>query len=752
MKYSRFFILKLTSFITLAFFLLHTTKAEDVVSLDAFNVIGSKENIQSLTGSGFYLDYENLNNLQYTNIDQILKQTPGVYLRGEDGYGLFPNISLRGVDTTRSSKVTIMEDGILSAPAPYAAPSAYYSPTAGRMHAIEILKGSSQIQYGPHTTGGVINYISTPIPEMNQGMAKVQYGSDDELRFHSWYGGKVDTPNGKWGYLLEWHHQETDGFKDLDGGADTGFEKGDIMAKVSWEPNWNKPNYFEFKAGYSDLHADETYLGLSSQDFNDDPLRRYINSQFDEIDTNQSRFYLRHIIELNPSVKLTSTAYYNKFHRDWYKIHSVQDVDDLDGDASTTDFISLSNALFNNLGSYGILTGSNDGQFRLRSNNRDYWAAGFQTKLDWSFATAETEHDLQVGLRLHRDRIRRFQRDDTFSQVGGAITSISTGGEGDAGNRRQEVTAFALHALDRIQWGKWAFIPGIRYENIQNDFKQFQQGSTLESPTEMSSLDIFAPGISFEYLWNENWKSFGGYHRGFSTPSPRGATLRDLDEERSDSFELGLRYDNNKGLLAEAVLFYTLFDDLLVNDNIGGGGGSVTENVGEVTSYGAELLMGVDLGAMNQWAFNMPVTLAFTYTNAEFDGDSLSEDPESIFAGAEDGNEVPYIPELQVNFSAGMEFEKFRTYLNVNWVDERHASGSNSSAEINPVGLADARFGKLDRFITVDLSAYYKLTETVEIFTTVQNVLDEEYVTSRVPHGPRPGAPTLASVGVQVYF
>jgi Fe(3+) dicitrate transport protein len=63
----------------------------------------------------------------------------------------------------------------LAAPATYTAPSAYYSPTVERMSGLEVIKGSSQVKYGPHTTGGVINYLSTIIPDEVTTYSKSYY-------------------------------------------------------------------------------------------------------------------------------------------------------------------------------------------------------------------------------------------------------------------------------------------------------------------------------------------------------------------------------------------------------------------------------------------------------------------------------------------------------------------------------------------------------------------------------------------------
>ncbi len=123
-------------------------------------IVGSKEGVNLITGSATYLDIDDLRVHSISDINSALRRVPGVYVRPEAGYGNFPNISLRGIDMGRSSKVTIMEDGILAVPAPYSAPAAYYSPTLERMSGLEVIKGSSQVKYGPHTTGGAINYLA----------------------------------------------------------------------------------------------------------------------------------------------------------------------------------------------------------------------------------------------------------------------------------------------------------------------------------------------------------------------------------------------------------------------------------------------------------------------------------------------------------------------------------------------------------------------------------------------------------------
>lgn len=720
--------------------------------LSKVTIIGDPDAIYAIPGSAHYIDYETLKEFSYDDINRVLRRIPGVYVREEDGYGLFPNISLRGVDTSRSAKVTMMEDGILSAPAPYASPSSYYSPTVGRMHALEILMGTSQIRYGPRTTGGAINYISTPIPDDERISLRAQYGAFNEYRTHAIYGNTVDTQAGRFGYLFEAYIRETDGFKTIDaapGFTDTdrtGFTNIEPMVKLSWEPMTSMYQRFEFRYGFTDRVIDETYLGLNTADFRIDPNRRYSATRFDQMVTEQHRVYLRHFISPIENFDLVTTLYYNKFSRDWFKSGSIRDV----GGAGN---LSLSAAVAGAASAGGFpgdglacLKGDLACDLRYRHNNRDMFAWGIQSEGTLRFDTGSLNHELTVGLRYHNDEEDRFQQDDDFKQnATGAITGVTLGKPGSQADREIEVKAVAVFIQDRIEIDDWWLIPGFRYETLDMEERNFGKDFFGET-----SLDMFGGGIGIGYDFTDEWQAFGGVHFGFSPPSPQGA-IKGLTEETSIGYELGVRFaDRDQVLTAEVVGFLTHFDNLIVIDNIGGTGTGDDENFGEVESSGVELSGQFDLGLANDWAFNNPYFLAYTYTNAVQESDARSTSASSIFSFGRKGNKVPYIPEHQLTVGSSLVFGNWGASITASYVDATFTSANNVSTQTNGFGAPDARFGETDAYTFVDFAAHYNVRKDVQLIAGVSNLFDEEYIVSRQPHGPRPGAPRIWFAGLQI--
>lgn len=706
----------------------------DEIIMDRITVIGKPDWLKNIPGSASIIDFQELEKQSYSDVNRVLRKVPGVYIQEEDGFGLRPNIGLRGTGVERSSKITLMEDGVLIAPAPYAAPAAYYFPTVGRMSGIEVRKGSSQIKYGPNTNGGAINFRSTQIPYELSGMADVSFGEYSSRKLHAYVGNTHENV----GYLVETYQMVNDGFKNLDTGNDTGFDTKDFLGKLMFRTDGDANIYqkVEFKFGYYDEISNETYLGLTDADFQETPFRRYAGSQVDQMDADHTQLQMRHFALFSEMLDLTTTVYRNDFNRNWYKLDQVDGVG----------ISSLLESPQQNQAAYDIVRGfadSGDDALSVKANNREYYSQGIQTVLNYQFSLAGGESELQIGARYHQDEMDRFQWVDGYRMEDAVMIRTSEGEPGTESNRIESANALALFIQDKITVGNWIFTPGIRYEHVEMKRENFGSNDPERTGTDLSinetTLDVFVPGLGASYGLTEAVTIFGGIHKGFTPPSPGASD--DSNAELSVNYELGTRF-GTEAVQVEVVGFFNDYSNLLGTDLAAGGGGGTTAqfNAGEVDVYGAEVSMAYDL-AGTQRNFSLPLSVNYTFTKAEFKNSFESD--YGAWGTVNAGDELPYLPEHQFNGSLGLDSGAFSVNFNAYTTSAmRTVAGSE---DLSPANSTDSYF-------LLDATTSYQVNDLARVFINARNLTDATYIVSRRPAGVRPGLPRTFMGGLKLTF
>ncbi len=713
---------------------------ESISSLSEVTVMTSgSAGLKDIPGSVSYLSPKILNKFSYTDINRTLRAVPGVNLQEEDGFGLRPNIGLRGTGTERSSKITVMEDGVLMAPAPYTAPAAYYFPTIGRMQAVEILKGSSQIKYGPYTTGGAINLISTQIPNEFSGRIDLLAGSFGSTNLHA----SIGNAHKNVAYLAEVYQYGSKGFKELDNGGDTGFDIKDYLAKIRVNTNEDAKIYqsLTLKLGQVNEVSDETYLGLTQEDFDKTPYRRYYGSQKDQIITKQRQLALTHRVEFSRIFNITTTAYRTDLSRNWYKLNKVKD--DNGTKTSIGDILDDPDTFSD---AYRIITGgsgSNSDALFVKANNRTYFARGIQTVLGFNFDNNTMSQKIDIGLRIHEDQMDRFQWVDEYAMDNGVMKLTKAGVPGTESNRIESARAFAFYIQYRLDLGKFSASPGLRYENITISRRDFGKNDPDRTGVDLSErsnhVEVFIPGIGLNYDLSRNMNLFAGVHKGFSPPGSKEGTK----PEESVNYELGLRL-SKKSLSGEVALFINDYSNLLGSDLAAAGGGGTTEmyNAGEVLTKGLEFQLSYDLLSSDIYSsFRLPVSVVYTYTDSKFQN-SFESDNDS-WGKVTAGDDFPYLAHNQFTFIVALEHQKFNINLSGRYTDEMrtiHGQGIIPNNE------------KTDAAFVLDASANYALHKNISLFVNSTNITNKAYLVSRRPAGLRPGMPRAFMFGIKANF
>ena len=680
--------------------------------IDELTIIGSKKDVRKVAGSGAVIGDAQIAMEVSTDINQLLKTVPGVYVREEDGYGLRPNFGIRGATSERSEKVTLMEDGVLIAPAPYSNPAAYYFPTTMRIKGVEVLKGAPLLRYGPQTVGGVINMITTAIPESNAGSLTLAAIENNGVDLLASYGGR----SGAVGWLVETAQRENEGFKNIDrSGRDSGYDIEDYMGKLAWQ---GESQSILFKAQRSQETSNETYLGLTDADFDRNEDRRYGLSSIDEMNNKHEGYNLSHKLNINDTMALTTTAYYNKFERDWFKLSGGGS---LIAAANGGDEIAQ-----------GILDGNVDTDgLKYKHNNRSYLSKGLQSEL----ALNINSHSIHVGVRVHRDDMDRFQPQERYQQIGGSLVYTSTDSVTGSNNRLETAEATSVWLVDSWQASdKLALNTALRYEDVETSRRQYSTQNRSDTPSLRSNnTQEWLPGLSATYQLNGNWQVLAGVHKGFS---PLGGGAKTEEEpESSVNYEAGLRYDNDQWFV-EAIGFWSDFENKAENCS----NGNPCSNGKTSGSYvtGDAVIAGLEFQFSNSFligSMTVPVDVAYTYTQAEVSEDNTNE-------GIFDGDKLANIPEHTFSLRSGIETAMgWDNYVSIKYIDET----------CNAIGCA-GNFVDTDAFVSADLISHYALNESVTVFLKVENVLDKRAIVSRSPDGARPNKGRMASVGFSMDF
>jgi Fe(3+) dicitrate transport protein len=710
-----------------------TTLSEVTINSDA--IVGNKFKAKNKSGSTFYLSEADLKVFKQDDISRILINVPGVTVQETDGFGLRPSIGMRGTNPDRSSKITLMEDGVLIAPAPYAASSAYYFPTAARMKAFEIIKGGSQIQYGPFTTAGALNMVSTQIPSNFSGTVSATYGSFNTKHLYTSLGDSFKN----FAYLVEYNNRNSDGFMDIDySSKKTGFDANDYVAKIRFNTDSDAKVYqsLTLKLQYSEDASQETYLGLTEADYKTNPYRRYLGSNEDNLSTDHFQLMATHLIRPIENLNITTKAYRNTFARNWYKLDAVN--------LGTTS-VSISNIMLDPVkyvNEYNAINGSVNtisNALRVKANNRKYESQGIQSVGNYKFNTGKINHNIELGVRYHEDFEDRYQWVDGYSITNKFMNQTNNGIGGSDSNRIQSAKSFATHILYNLTVADFVFTPGIRNEDITLTNKEYGKTDPNRTGSKLVTTENYAnvwiPGMGVLYNINDNYKVFGSIHKGFSPPGAKDGE----DAENSIATEFGFRMNKN-AFSSEVVIYNNNYSNLQGADTMSGGGSGTGDlfNAGEANVYGLELTASYDvLSKSNE--FRLPIALSYTYTNTELRSSFVSPSWGTVTYG----DEIPFIAKNQIALTANLEHKKYSLALNARHIGEiRTRAGQGEIPEIYRID---------DNFI-IDFAAKYHLTNKVSFTSNILNLLDSDKAVAKTPAGLRPSHPFGINFGIVAQF
>ena len=631
-------------------------------------------------GSAEALDAISLQSAHVTTTTEALRKLPGLHVRDEEGFGIRPNIGVRGLNPTRSTKVLLLEDGAPASYAPYGDNASYYHAPIERYERIELLKGAEMLRFGPQSIGAVINYLTPDPATQPRAFAKIAGGTDNFVHGQTRFAGA--------GFLLDLNQKQGEGARD-----NTELKQQDVNLK--WQSEITEHQGLSVK--FSHLREDSlvSYTGITDAEFARFGAR-YNPFKNDAFDMKRSGAQLGHRLDFADSFRLETNVYGAYFDRNWWRQSST--TTDAQCGTSFRDARSAGNAV------------NPDQCSSVQGRLRRYQTRGVETKLYWDTELGQTE----IGFRVHREAQTRLQ-------VNGTTALARTGSIGE--NNLRFARAKSAYIAQRMNFGAFGVFPIVRLETA--DFKRINRLNTRQGSEEISEV---LPGLGLNYRLGDHSEAFFSTHRGFAPPrvedliDGNGGTV-DVNAEDSKQFELGYRATFTSGGQIAATAFRSDFDNQIAVGSIAGGGVPLAQ--------GQSLYQGIELSGLKFFDLDHSRTFIEAALTVLPDAKQSSAfravANQSIIAGSAAGLRLPYAPKTLGNVRLGWQYAGWELAVEASHIGKQSADFANLAL---PTG--NGQFGAIGGNTQFHANINWR-TEGApfEVFLAVKNLSNKLYIADR---------------------
>ncbi|HAV5431614.1 TPA: TonB-dependent receptor [Acinetobacter baumannii] len=609
----------------------------DVAKLPTLHVEATRTDTGYLQtpASVFRIEAPQVDSSSQVNLTEVVKGIPSLQIRNRENYAQDLQLSMRGFgarSTFGVRGIRLYVDGI-----PATMPDGQGQTSnidLSSLDHVEVLTGPFSSLYG-NSSGGTI--LTSTKEGQGKDSIELSYsgGSHDKSRAGLVLQGGAKGANEP-SYVISSSYFDTDGYREH-----SGAEKVLNNAKLSW--NLDDGSKINWVTNYVKIHADDPQ-GLTHDQWNANPKQQVpFLKQFNvRKDIEQTQTGMTWSKPINDKNELYAMAYLGN-----RQVTQYQSIPKSTQDAS-----------INHAG--GVI-----------DFERNYYGADFR----WTGKELLPNTTLSVGVALDAmDEDRKGF--ENFNLVNGQPSY------GVKGNLRRDEDN-TLWNIDPYLQASWQFLPtwrldtGVRYSNVH--YKSEDNYLSNGDDSGKTDYDKVLPSVALSWQILPELMAYVSYAKGFETPTFTEMAYRpdgqsgfnfDLTASTSDTYETGLKSQNQLGDFTLAVFQTKTKDDIVSAGN--SNGRSTFRNADKTLREGVEFAWNKKL-----WR-DLIATASYSYLDATFDADIPAL---GNIAQISSGNAIPGIAKNQAYASlAWQPSHGLYGGVDVQYMDKVYVNDTNSDA------------------------------------------------------------------------